>query len=254
MFAQTIQQKFLSFVFRPKCFVCSESLQDNAKSRPDGNPAQICFDCLDAMQDPLAIRCELCCAVLRQPSPFAGRCANCRDWKPKFENAVSIANYCGVLRDTVVEIKRDFCDVKAYQLGLLLGEQFELLARIDDVDAVIAVPSHWRRRWSRRGFQPSDLLADGFCKATGLTKMSNALKCVKFVEKQSRMLPGQRIKNVKKSFAVSRRANLKRLRVVLIDDVMTTGTTIDECANVLLAAGATSVQVATAARSIGQGR
>ena len=139
-------------------------------------------------------------------------------------------------------------------MRLLLGEQFELLAKTDNVDGVIAVPSHWRRRWSRRGFQPSNLLADGFCKATGLAKLSNTLKCVKFVQKQSRMLPGQRIKNVKKSFAVSRRAKLQKLRVVLIDDVMTTGTTINECAKVLLAAGVASVQVATAARSIGHGR
>ena len=254
MLGQTIQQKFLAFVFRPECFVCNESLQGNAKSVAAGISAQICFSCLDEMHDPLAIRCELCCAVLRQPSPFEGRCANCRDWKPKFENVVAIANYSGVLRDSIVEIKRDFRDIKAYQLGLLLGEQFELLAKTDNVDGVIAVPSHWRRRWSRRGFQPSNLLADGFCKATGLAKLSNTLKCVKFVQKQSRMLPGQRIKNVKKSFAVSRRAKLQKLRVVLIDDVMTTGTTINECAKVLLAAGVASVQVATAARSIGHGR
>ena len=162
----------------------------------------------------------------------------------------ALGNYIDALRATIVEIKRDFSDIKAHQLGLLLAEQFELKHRLNYIDCVVHVPSHWRRRWNRRGFEPAAVLASGFCAATGLPLRRRALRCVKYVEKQSKMTPNQRIKNVKKTFMVRRSAKLQDLRVLLVDDVMTSGATAVECVNELKKAGVRSVQVAVAARAI----
>ena len=249
MFLPNAKEKFLSFIFQPECFICGSRFRSSAEST-SGN-AKICHSCSDSVTDQLAIRCTFCSAVLNNPSPFGDRCALCREWKSKLTQCFSIGSYSGLLRSTIVEIKRDFHDTKAYQLGMLLGEHFELRNSVP-IDAVVPVPSHWRRKWSRRGFQPSSVIADGFCKVIGLKKLSNALRCVKFVKKQSKMGTNQRIINVKKTFAVGRFARLQDLRILLIDDVMTSGATANECARVLCSAGVSQVILAVAARASGK--
>lgn len=251
MLSSQIKEKFLSFVFQPECFICGVAVRP-VNGMASADSATVCGRCREAATEPLAERCLLCSSILNQPSPFGNRCARCRDWKPKFDRVLSIGNYRGGLRSTIVEIKRDFHDTKAFQLGLLLGEQFQLRHGLTQWDAVVPVPSHWRRKWSRRGFQPSSVLADGFCRSTGISKLSNTLYCGKFVQKQSKMVPHQRMGNVRKSFAVRPRSNLQDMRILLIDDVMTSGSTANECARIIRAAGAVLVEVAVAARGLGR--
>ena len=249
MIFPSAQEKFLSFIFQPDCFVCGDRLSVSAES--SSHKVRICDLCHDSVTDGLAQRCSFCGVILKQPSPFGERCAQCRAWKSKLAKIYSVGNYSGLLRSTIVDIKRDFLDIKAFQLGLLMGEQFELMSDCEEIDAVIPVPSHWRRRWSRRGFQPSNVIADGFCKATGLRKLSNTLRCVKFVKKQSKMGTNQRINNVQKSFAIRRDSRLQDLRVLLIDDVITSGATANECAKLLSSARVSAVYAAVAARAAG---
>ncbi len=250
-----LKQQFVNFLFEGKCCVCNDRLvsrsQIEVSEQISGGELQICDDCFYEITGNLVDRCHFCGAVLNFNNPFKDRCRSCRSWKLKIERVISIGNYHDSLRETIIEIKRDLNDVKAIQMGMVLGSLFDKFDLPDNMDWVVPVPSHWRRRLSRRGLHVADVVADGFCRVTQIPKSNRILKCNRYAGKQSMLRPAQRILNVRGVFAVNSRFPLRGLRVLLIDDVMKTGATIGECAQVLWQAGAAEVYVAVIARGMG---
>ena len=111
-------------------------------------------------------------------------------------------------------------------------------------DCVVAVPLHWRRRW-RRGFNQALELSVGL----GLP-VRHVLRRQRNTHTQTDLPAAERQKNVRDAFAVRRGARVGGLRIVLVDDVTTTGATLEACARVLIAAGAAEVRSLTAARVV----
>src|SRR6516164_369595 len=128
----------------------------------------------------------------------------------------------------------------------------ELLA---DTDAIVAVPLHWRRQWARR-FNQSALLAEIIAKASGRTVAHAALKRVKATPQQVGLDKSERAENVQGAFRVPAhgRAEVAGRRLVLVDDVLTSGATVDACSRALLRAGAASVDVLVFARVVAASR
>jgi ComF family protein len=122
----------------------------------------------------------------------------------------------------------------------------ELLA---EADALVPVPLHWRRSWARR-FNQSAMLAAAISRETGLPVAAGALKRVKPTAQQFGLSRTERAANVQGAFRVPAdgKAAVTRRRLVLIDDVLTTGATVDGCARALLRAGAANVDVLVFAR------
>jgi ComF family protein len=122
----------------------------------------------------------------------------------------------------------------------------ELLA---EADALVPVPLHWRRLWARR-FNQSAMLAAAISKETGLPVTAGALKRVKPTAQQFGLSRTERAANVQGAFRVPADGNaaVTRRRLVLVDDVLTTGATLDGCARALLRAGAANVDVLVFAR------
>jgi ComF family protein len=122
----------------------------------------------------------------------------------------------------------------------------ELLA---EADALVPVPLHWRRLWARR-FNQSAMLAAAISRETGLPVAAGALKRVKPTVQQFGLSRTERAANVQGAFRVppDGKAAVTRRRLVLIDDVLTTGATVDGCARALLRAGAANVDVLVFAR------
>jgi ComF family protein len=122
----------------------------------------------------------------------------------------------------------------------------ELLA---DADALVPVPLHWRRRWARR-FNQSALLAAAVSAASGLPIAAGALKRVKATAQQVGLTRTERAANIQGAFRVpaENKAAVAGRRLVLIDDVLTSGATVDGCARALLRAGAANVDVLVFAR------
>jgi ComF family protein len=114
-------------------------------------------------------------------------------------------------------------------------------------DAVIPVPLHPARK-RERGFNQAELLAELLCAHAGL-KMHIALERIRYTTTQTAFDRAERMENLRDAFRLRRKANVQGLRVLLIDDVLTTGSTLSECARVLKQAGAISVHAATAARA-----
>ena len=122
----------------------------------------------------------------------------------------------------------------------------ELLA---EADALVPVPLHWRRLWARR-FNPSAMLAAAISKETGLPAGAGALKRVKRTTQQLGLSRTDRAANVQGAFRVlpDGKAAVTGRRPVLVDDVLTTGATVDGCARAVLRAGAANVDVLVFAR------
>jgi ComF family protein len=125
-----------------------------------------------------------------------------------------------------------------------------LLGRIappdQSFDAIVPVPLHWRRQW-QRGFNQSELLANGVAKRLGIPSIK-ALRRVRPTQTQAGLSNAGRRKNVAAAFRIRRRCSVKGKRILLIDDVMTTGSTAAACALALKRAGATKVVLLTIAR------
>ena len=128
----------------------------------------------------------------------------------------------------------------------------ELLA---DTDAIVAVPLHWRRQWARR-FNQSALLAEIIAKASGRMVAHGALKRVKATPQQVGLDKSERAENVQGAFRVPAhgRAEVAGRKLVLVDDVLTSGATVDACSRALLRAGAASVDVLVFARVVAASR
>ena len=124
-----------------------------------------------------------------------------------------------------------------------------------EADLIVPVPLHWRRQWARR-FNQSALLAEVVAKASGLRVSHGALKRVKATAQQVGLGRSERAQNVQGAFAVrpDARIEVAGRRLVLVDDVLTSGATIEACTGALTRAGAASVDVLVFARVVAPAR
>lgn len=225
-----------------------------------------CVSCASALEAPLAgAACPGCwqqvrpvprpaCIVCDEPLPDwrihsleAARCARCRRHPLVMDAVRAGGRYEGTLRSIVHAFKYDGRRSLARPLGRLMTNAGGQL--LQDAACVIPVPLHpWRR--FRRGFnQASDLAAQLDLPVV------DALRRTRATRTQAGLAMKERRQNVQDAFALSRLPEerwarfLNRQSVVLVDDVMTTGATLDACARVLRAAGAARVVALTAARA-----
>ena len=181
-----------------------------------------------------------------------GCCVSCRDQEPAFDRALSYAEYKGALRGLIHLLKYENVIPAAGPLGKKLSEVVsELLAgRSDALPLLVPVPLHQGRR-EDRGFNQAELIARAAAKyLNGKVEIAPDL-LVRHRETitQVGLSREERIANMLNAFRVADRKGVAGRTVILIDDVMTTGTTLSECARVLKKAGAERVWAATVARA-----
>jgi ComF family protein len=177
------------------------------------------------------------------PLDTEGRCAICRSGLRGFDTAYCYGFYEGVLRKLIHQFKYSGIRPLAHPLGEMLSSA---LPREERFDAVVPVPLHWRRQWGR-AFNQSELLAEELSRRTGLPMM-RALRRVRSTATQAGLTNAARRRNVTGAFACMRAATVKGKSILLIDDVMTTGSTAAACAVVLKRAGVKKVALLTLAR------
>jgi ComF family protein len=165
----------------------------------------------------------------------------CRSGRRGFDEAFCYGAYEGTLRKLIHLFKYSGMRRLAQPLGALLSDA---LPRDRQFDLVTAVPLHWRRRW-QRGFNQSELLGKAIAHARGIPT-AKILRRGSATRAQAGLSNAQRRENVAGAFRARRR--VPGLRILLIDDVMTTGATLGSCARALKKAGAKSVAVLALAR------
>jgi ComF family protein len=168
---------------------------------------------------------------------------------PAYQRARAAVRYDDVARSLVHALKYgDRLDL-APTVGRWMANAGQELTR--EADAIVPVPLHWRRQWARR-FNQSALLAEIISRATGVPVAHSALKRVKATPQQVGLSQSERALNVQGAFRVpaESKSTIAGQKLVLVDDVLTSGATVDACARALLRAGAASVDVLVFARVV----
>ena len=192
---------------------------------------------LDLLYPPACLVCDAFA------EPF---CEACRTQIRPVEDDVEVpAGLAGVasvgyheeaLRTAVLNLKFRQQVPLVAPLSLLLAETYRRRGDHWRADALVPVPIHWTRRWER-GFNQSDLLAEAVGRHVKLP-VRQALQRARMTPAQVGLPAADRRRNLRGGFSVSGRVDVTGLRLVLLDDVRTTGSTLAECAAALRAAGA----------------
>ena len=168
---------------------------------------------------------------------------------PAYQRARAAVRYDDVARTLVHALKyQDRTDL-APAMGRWMARAGQEL--LDEADVLVPVPLHWRRGWSRR-YNQSGALARVISRQSGVKLASEALRRVRATEQQIGLSRSQRASNVQGAFKVAteRSADIAGRRVVLVDDVLTSGATTDACARALSRAKAAQVDVLVFARVV----
>ncbi len=228
----------LQLVYPPVCWICQRpqtALQDG-----------VCPPCTESLTHDRLPTCPRCSSTVGPFSNTNDGCGNCRNAGFAFDRAIRLGAYEGLLRDTILRMKNP----GGYELAEVMGAVWANFAgaRLREVgpDAVVPVPLHWTRRW-RRGFNQSELLAAALAKKLGVPCRPGWLARTRRTSPQTQQTPAQRKDNVRGAFRAPAGLPLRGKTILLIDDVLTTGSTAHEAARALRPAQPARIIVAVLA-------
>jgi len=228
--------RVLDFFLPRLCLFCGGVVAEEAE-------AAVCPDCertIEWVESPV---CPCCGLIFPNREGEDRLCGPCQTDPPPFSRARAAAVYEGPVAKSVTRFKfsRQMAYLPVMQHWLQVPRCAELAA---DADLLVPVPLH-PRRLRRRGFNQALLLARAFPEAEVRLE---TLARVRHTVPQVGLNPKERRENVHQAFAVPRPEEVKGKKVLLVDDLYTTGATVRECARVLRRAGASRVEVLTVAR------
>ena len=229
----------LSVVFAPACAACDRPLD-----RPAGGPVcEHCWASVLPLTSPLCDACGDPLATWRTVDLVNARCARCRRQKRAIVRTRAIGAYDGTLRAIVHAFKYDGRRSLAAKLGELM--RIRGADAVQGADVAVPVPLHPTRRRERGFDQAADL-----ARHVGLPVI-HGLRRIRPTAVQAGLPAARRHGNVRGAFALrGQRGTLDGCTVLLIDDVSTTGATLEACARALTAAGVREVRALTAARVV----
>jgi ComF family protein len=234
-------QALLDFFFPPLCHVCRTYI-------PAAGELHICSPCHEQMH-PVS---HPLCTVCGIPFVGAGRdhaCGRCLKHPPSFNAARAALIYDGPGRSLVHALKYTHKIHLRRPLGLLTAQSLADFVASHAPDLIVPVPLHVKRLRSR-GFNQAILLGEVLAREWQIPLHRQAMRRIRWTEPQINLTAEQRRDNVKGAFRVSDPAAVAGKRVLLVDDVFTTGSTAEECSKVLKKSGAAEVTVVTVARAL----
>jgi ComF family protein len=232
--------EILDVILPPSCHICHSFI-------PNAGKLHICPTCRDRLPLVSSPLCTIC------GIPFTGtgddhRCGACLTHPPHFDTARAHFLYEGAIRDLIHSFKYNQRTQLRYPLALLTLEGVSGFLPDHDPHLIVPVPLH-RSRLRQRGFNQAVLLGRVLSRQLSLPMLTDALARTRSTEPQIELSAAERRLNVKGAFTVNMPDQVAGKRVLLLDDVMTTGSTMDECAKELKRAGADMVIAATIART-----
>lgn len=236
--------QLLDFIFPPHCSICKKSLKTDEKVVCDE-----CFFSIPVIVPPFCVRCGKATKGLTV-------CNECIENPHEFTRLRAIGEYNGAVRDLILLFKGHRKLSVGKRLASLMATIIQQDEIIKSADAIIAVPMHKVAK-RERGYNQSEILATEISNLTGIQQLENVLLQVKRTRPQKSFSietlspeerKEQRQLNVKDAFIVKPEF-VKNKRIILVDDICTTGATLDECARKLLNAGAEDVYAVVSAKA-----
>jgi ComF family protein len=228
-------------LFPPRCVACHQEM-DHA------NEILLCAACRELLIDEHRTPCPRCAAPLPQPLQQAKDCAHCRTEKFAFAGVAALGAYEGELQRAVLQMKGPAAEPLTMALGRLLGDCIARRGPLPDIAAPI--PMHWLRRLGRRA-NAADVLAEAAASRLRIPAWPGLLAVRGLRQRQHLLTPAERRLNMRNAFRIQRGYDVAGSRVLVIDDVLTTGATAHAAAKALKKAGAAEVIVAVVARGVG---
>jgi len=229
-------------LFPSRCALCGTT--DHAAS--EGGNAY-CPDCIEQLTPQPVNRCQRCAAEI---GPFAKSdkgCTHCRNRTLRFNTVVCLGMYEGALRKALLAAKWSFSAVRMRSLGSLLANRRSAELNEMPFDRIVPIPQHWRQRIVRN-FNPAWIIANELGSQLNVKCDMHLLKRTLQTRPQKRVSVKQRFENQSGALAVAHPHAVQGERILIVDDVLTTGATCSEAAKVLKIAGAKSCTVAVLAR------
>ncbi|NJD89957.1 MAG: ComF family protein [Geobacter sp.] len=233
--------RLVDCLFPPLCHCCREPLRDSRKVR-------LCDSCLAGVTPLESPLCPLCGQPYLHASCSDHLCGACTLASPSFDSARGALLFDGPVRELIHQFKYSGKTMLRRPLALLAADHLGQFVSESRPDMIIPVPLH-KKRLRQRGFNQAILLGEIFAKRWELPLLRNTLRRVRWTEPQVNLSAVERLENVKGAFAISGVSDFSGKRILLVDDVYTTGSTVKECAKILKHAGAEAVNVVTVARA-----
>jgi len=238
-----VLRRILDILLPTSCSFCNDPVGDS-------NVPFFCSTCWGDFAPILGPVCPRCGRPFESPEALAHSpehtCLACRQKPPLFDQALAVGYFEGPLREAVHQFKYRPCR----SLGKPLGDWMAINVRmLNNIDLVMPVPLH-TKRLKERGFNQALLLAHRMSETHHIPYSCDNLYRARPTRPQVELTGVERIRNVAGAFALRKPEEVVDRSIVLIDDVFTTGATMNECASVLKEAGAAQVTAFTLARAL----
>lgn len=237
---------FLDLVYPPMCACCQSAL--TVEDPPEGS--RLCETCRDELDFWTGTCCRQCGASVGPNLEQQSNCRFCRRDRFAFSRTVALGQYKERLRQAVLNGKEIAGEPLLGELAHCLFSIREEQLREMQLDLVMPVPQHWRTRLSR-SHNPAEVLAARMAADLKLPLSTYVLRKVRYTPSQASLTATERRKNLRGAFRTRFAGRIRGKRILLIDDVLTTGSTAQSCAQVLKQAGASEIFVAIVARGLG---
>lgn len=237
---------FRGLVLPPICSFCEVDLVEEHGFN-DPATSRLCDPCRVTLAQDSLPRCPKCAAAIA-PTLVGLDCPWCRKLDLRFDNAFALGTYRDELRDAVLKLKHSGQESLSTALAELAWERNAEVVRAAKADIVVPVPMHWWRR-ARQGHNGPDLAASFWARRLAINDYPRLLIRRRYTRPQAGLTQPERRTNVRNAFALRPGYHVAGARVLLVDDILTTGATCSEAARILKKAGALSVAVVVVGRA-----
>jgi ComF family protein len=236
----------IDLLFPPSCSSCQQSLDEPFAEH------LLCERCTLTMSPSGIARCPRCGMRFAPGVPQGANCGYCRDFRQEYDAVWALGEYEGSLRHAVLRGKRPTGQILVKALTQRFAEVHGEALRAWRPDLIVPTPLHWLRRvW--RGANNSDTIGETLAAELKVPCAPFGLKRLRFTRPQAGLPQRERRTNVRGAFRASKRCDFREARVLLVDDILTTGATLGEMAKTVRQAGASAVAAVVLARAIGPG-
>ena len=233
LLVKTIAKYCIDYILPSSCLTCTNYLQDEHS---------FCHECLHKIDFITQALCKICGRPFSLDlTDLVSSCTKCMIKKPSYDSARALMKYDNIIAKKIIHnFKYNDKTWLGKSLAKLLYRNYA--AWINDCDIVIAVPMHKLKRLFR-GYNQAHILAENIAKEIQRKLIVNCLIKTKWTKSQTTLTKTKRLSNLEGSFRVKNQHLIYGKNVLLVDDVITTGSTVNICSKILKNHGAKSVKV-----------
>lgn len=234
------KEELLDIVYPKICLGCKNRIPADCEK-------YLCSACLDKLQKIKPPLCTVCGKPIDDTDVC--RCSECSGYKYHFSRGYTASVYEGLIKDCIHNFKYNSHTYLGGTLAGLMADFASSHIGLNKVDLIVPVPLHWRKLRDR-GFNQSVILTKLLSRTLGIPFINKGISRIKALPPQAGLPRKDRIRNSHGIFKVTRPEYFCGKHILLIDDVFTTGATVNECSKMLMDCGAKDVWVFSLARGI----